>query len=125
MNVDELMNLDRPLTDEEMAFMEQEVLKLARQLKTEVANITSDLDPSDPVVARLREGPTSVERSIEAAIECRSESIISERQRKRSEAGRSSSEGGAAGLSAHWAPRDVHGDGYSRGAVEGNAERPE
>lgn len=43
MDANELLALDRPLTPEEMAFVEQEVLKLAKQLRDEVARITSDV----------------------------------------------------------------------------------
>lgn len=83
MNVDELMKLERPLTDDEAAFMEEEVLKLAKALTDEVANLTRDLDPDDPVVAKLRESPRTIIENIEAAIELREEDDSHERTRIR------------------------------------------
>lgn len=67
MDVNELLKLTRPLTDEEAAFMEEEVLKLARQLNSEVKQITAHLDPNDPTVATLRAKTENVVRNIELA----------------------------------------------------------
>ena len=69
MNVDELMALERPLTDEEMAFMEQEVLKLAKALQAEVARITADIEPGhEDLVDRLRGAASRTVENIDAAI---------------------------------------------------------
>ena len=69
MNVDELMALERPLTAEETGFLEQEVLKLAKQLQAHVKRITADIDPAhDDLVDRLRSAANRTVRSIDAAI---------------------------------------------------------
>ena len=71
MDVDELMNLKRPLTDEEMEFLEQKLLSRARELDAEIQKLTKDLDADDPVVAKLRAAPAKITRGVESAIECR------------------------------------------------------
>lgn len=71
MDVDELMNLKRPLTDEETAFLEQNLLSLTRELGVEIRKLTANLDPADPVVAKLRDAPARITRNVESAIECR------------------------------------------------------
>ena len=76
MDVNELMELERPLTDEEMAFMEEKLLELTRELGSEIARITKDLDPNDPDVAKLRAGPAKIRHHLESAIECRAEEVV-------------------------------------------------
>lgn len=78
MDVDELMKLERPFTDEEQEFMEQQVLGLAKQLQSEIEKITKDLDPADPVVARLRAAPAKARQSIEKAIDVRADVLAAE-----------------------------------------------
>jgi hypothetical protein len=68
MDVEELLKLKRPLTDEEAAYIEEQVLLLAKELQAEVAKITKHLDPSDPDVAKLRAAPAKIIGGIEAAI---------------------------------------------------------
>jgi hypothetical protein len=70
MDVNELMNLNRPLTNEEAAFLEQEVLKLAHELDGEISKITRDLDPNDPEIARLIAAPRNIKEAIAAATAC-------------------------------------------------------
>ncbi|MGQ0562644.1 MAG: hypothetical protein ACT443_12315 [Gemmatimonadota bacterium] len=73
MDANELLALKRPLTDEEMAVVEQELLSLAQQLGTEISKITRNLDPNDPLIAKLRAAPAKITHNIEQAIECRAE----------------------------------------------------
>jgi hypothetical protein len=69
MNADEIMALERPLTDEETAFLEQEVLKLAKALQAEVARITADIEPGhEDLVERLRNAAGRTVENIDAAI---------------------------------------------------------
>ncbi len=75
MDVDELLSLDRELTDEETAFMERELLKLARELEAAVASITEEAsndEEGDPekeaALAQLRNAAGRTVASIEAAI---------------------------------------------------------
>jgi hypothetical protein len=67
MNVEELLKLERPLTNAEMVFVENEVLKLAEQLKTTVAEVTKDLDPNDPDVITLHQKTASIAHNIRLA----------------------------------------------------------
>ena len=83
MDVDELMKLKRPLTSEEMAFMEEKLLELTRELGSEIAKITKDLDPNDPDVAKLLAAPGKIRHNIESAIECRAEEAVHESRRDR------------------------------------------
>ena len=77
MNVNDLLKLKRPLTDEESDFLEQETLALANQLKDEVEQLTKDMDPDDPVVAHLRAHTANVGLNLEQAIECsREEKVV-------------------------------------------------
>jgi hypothetical protein len=69
MNVDELLALDRPLTREEEAFLEQELLKLAQELQSVVAKIADQTDPEhQEMVERLRSAAGRTLENIEAAI---------------------------------------------------------
>ena len=69
MNVDELLSADRKLTAEETAFLEQEVLKLAKQLQSMVADITADTGPEhQDLVDQLRSAAVRTVTNIEAAI---------------------------------------------------------
>ena len=69
MNVDELLALERALTPEETAFLEQEVLKLAREFEAHVARVTAEIEPGhDDLVDRLRSAASRTVRSIDAAI---------------------------------------------------------
>jgi hypothetical protein len=51
MNVDELLALDRPLTDEEFVFLEAELLKCVHQLQKVTADLLPDLQEKDPELA--------------------------------------------------------------------------
>jgi hypothetical protein len=69
MNVDELLSREGSWTPEEMAFIEQEALKLARQLEEAVAEITADIGPEhQDLVRKLRGSARRTVTSIEAAI---------------------------------------------------------
>jgi hypothetical protein len=69
MNVDELMNADRPLTPEELAFLEEELLKLARELQSAVSTIVQECAPEHHhLVDRLQRAADSTVANIEAAI---------------------------------------------------------
>jgi hypothetical protein len=70
MNADELMLLDRPLTPEESAFLEQEVLKLAKELEAKVTSISEQIDDPEHqyLVDKLRGAAGRTVASIEAAI---------------------------------------------------------
>ena len=70
MNVEELLELKRPLTREEAEFLERETLSLAEKLRDAVAELTRDLDPDDAVVQELKAHPANVVRNVEQAIEC-------------------------------------------------------
>jgi hypothetical protein len=70
-DVNELMNLKRQLTDDEMDFIEQQLLSRARELDAEIQKLTKDLDADDPDVAKLRAAPAKITRGVESAIECR------------------------------------------------------
>lgn len=50
MNVDEILAKDDP-TDEELKFLEQELLKTAYQLKDAIGELTGDLEKKDPAMA--------------------------------------------------------------------------
>src|SRR5262245_45015971 len=64
------MALDRPLTRQEEAFMEQELLKLAQELQSAVAKIADQIDPEhQDMVERLRGAADRTLENIEAAIE--------------------------------------------------------
>ncbi|HUP88328.1 MAG TPA: hypothetical protein VM100_03215 [Longimicrobiales bacterium] len=64
MNVKELLRLKRPLTSAEMVVVEDEVLKLTEQLKSNVAEITKDLDPNDPDVVALKQHVAKAEHNV-------------------------------------------------------------
>ena len=69
MNVEELLAADRKLTDEETAFLEQEVLKLAKQLQSMVTEITAEVGPEDQdLVDQLRGAAGRTVANIEEAI---------------------------------------------------------
>jgi hypothetical protein len=69
MDINELMNANRPLTAAELAFMEEEVLKLAKELQAEVAQITATVDPEHRFLAdRLRCAAARTVENIEKAI---------------------------------------------------------
>ena len=70
MNIDELLALDRALTDEEAAFMEQELLKTARELQAMAEAITAEIPPEHQHIAEhLRNATRRTVQSIEAAVE--------------------------------------------------------
>jgi hypothetical protein len=69
MNVDELLALDRPLTREEELFLQEELLKLARELQSEVGKIADQTGPEhQEMVERLRGAAGRTLENIEAAI---------------------------------------------------------
>ena len=68
MDIEELLNAKRPLTPAEMAFMEEEVLKLAKELEAEVAQLTASVAPEHRFLAdRLRKAAASTVENIEKA----------------------------------------------------------
>jgi len=66
--VNELLALNRPLTSAEMAAVEDELLRLARELQKEVARISEELGEDHPEVERLQHAAQQTLASIEAAI---------------------------------------------------------
>lgn len=68
MDVNELMTVDRPLTVEEMAFMEEELLKVAKAFQSEIEKICAGVSEQDPVAAEeLRGSANRLVQNIEAA----------------------------------------------------------
>ncbi len=69
MNVDELLAADRPLTNEEMAFLEQQTLVLARELQALMTELSEEMKQKDPELAReiLRPARNMVKALEEAA----------------------------------------------------------
>src|SRR5688572_26802214 len=57
MNVDELLNAERELTNDELEFLEQETLKLARQFEAMVVELSNQVEAKDPEVAALMRRP--------------------------------------------------------------------
>ena len=51
MNVDELMSLERQLTDEEFVFLEQELLKTTREFHAHACRIADEIESKDPALA--------------------------------------------------------------------------
>jgi hypothetical protein len=69
MNVEELLKLERPLTDEEAAFMEDELLKLTRELHTEVMKICEKVEPQSAFLAnKLKQAAVRTLENVEAAV---------------------------------------------------------
>ncbi len=69
MDINELMNANRPLTAAELAFMEEEVLRLAKELQAEVAQITATVDPEHrSLVDQLQSAAARTVENIEKAI---------------------------------------------------------
>jgi hypothetical protein len=70
MNVDELMKLDRPLTDEEADFMEQQVLLLAKELQRMMGELSLEVEKKDPkLAAEMRRPPARMVQAIQNAME--------------------------------------------------------
>lgn len=78
MDVNELLKLKRPLTDEEAAFLEQEVLNVARELQGHIDTIAARMDPEDPDATRLKAAAPNIVRNIEKALSVDAEIIASD-----------------------------------------------
>jgi hypothetical protein len=68
MDVDELLALDRPLTDEEFAFLEQKLLETVREFHALVEEMLPQVAPQEPFLAeRLRNAADSILANVEEA----------------------------------------------------------
>ncbi|MGH7552796.1 MAG: hypothetical protein ACREMQ_07175 [Longimicrobiales bacterium] len=68
MDVDEIMALDRELTDEEFAFLEQQLLVMARALFQNVQELTSSIADKEPELSkRLLDSAGSMLLNVELA----------------------------------------------------------
>lgn len=68
MDVDEIMALERELTDEEFAFLEQQLLAMARALFQNVQELTSSIADKEPELSkRLLDSAGSVLLNVELA----------------------------------------------------------
>ena len=68
MDVDEIMALDRELTDEEFAFLEQQLLVMARALFQNVQELTSSIADREPELSkRLLDSAGSMLLNVELA----------------------------------------------------------
>ena len=69
MDVNALLAKEGQLTDEELAFLEQHLLTLSRQLVTEVSKITAQVEDEEPELARqLERSAASVLLNVELGI---------------------------------------------------------
>jgi len=69
MDVNALLAKEGQLTDEELAFLEQHLLNLSRQLVIEVSKITAQVEDQEPELARQLEGSAaSVLLNVELAM---------------------------------------------------------
>jgi hypothetical protein len=69
MNVEDLLKLKRPLTIEEAAFMEEELLKLTRELHKEVMTICEKVEPQSAFLAnKLKQAAVRTLENVEAAV---------------------------------------------------------
>ena len=68
MNVDELLSLDRELTDEEFLFLEQELLKKTKEFHELAMQISAETEGMDPEqAAHLRRHAQIMLENVEAA----------------------------------------------------------
>ena len=68
MNVDELLNTDRELTVEEMEFLEQQALALAKELEKVMQELSEKVEEEDPeMAASLRRPARNMVRALEEA----------------------------------------------------------
>ena len=68
MDVDELLALERPLTQEECEFIEQELLKTAKEFQKLAAELTEEIAREDPEMAeQLQRSARAMVLNIEEA----------------------------------------------------------
>lgn len=68
MNVDELLSTDRELTVEEMEFLEQQALALAKELEKVMQELSEKVEDEDPeMAASLRRPARNMVRALEQA----------------------------------------------------------
>lgn len=69
MNVEDLMNLDRPMTIEEQAFFEEELLKKTREAHAAIMEICTGVSEEHRALAeKLRGSATRMLENVEAAV---------------------------------------------------------
>ncbi len=68
MNVDELLNAERPLTNEELEFLEQQALSLARELEHIMQELSEQVEEKDPeLAAEVRRPARKMVQALEQA----------------------------------------------------------
>ncbi|MEX2282661.1 MAG: hypothetical protein WEE89_09285 [Gemmatimonadota bacterium] len=68
MNVEELLNADRELTVEEMEFLEQQALALAKELEKVMQELAAGVEEQDPeMAAELKRPARKMVKALEAA----------------------------------------------------------